>query len=157
MKTLKKFTIKELEQTMICIGEAEIGNYLGGTNGDSLGSYTEEDFCNLMDNGTWQGGYVQGWGYVSPEVIVIAASYNPSSLRKTGIDSYDIMYKGGFDVGWDAGYSPTKLDDVAAYMWALVAAGTAGSDFGDVNYDMIHYSEGIKDGIRAGKKAQPNY
>jgi hypothetical protein len=38
--------------------------------------------------------------------------------------------------------------------WATLSAG---SDFGDVNYDMIWFSQGIRDGISKGKNAQPDY
>jgi hypothetical protein len=32
MRTLKRFTIDDLERTMVCIREEELRNYLGGTD-----------------------------------------------------------------------------------------------------------------------------
>jgi hypothetical protein len=34
------------------------------------GGVSEEEFLRMLDNGTWTGGQVDGWGYVAPEVVV---------------------------------------------------------------------------------------
>jgi hypothetical protein len=74
MKTVEKFSMDELEQMMHCIGKNELGKYTGGTGNGSWGSYTEEEFWSMLENGTWEGGYVQGIGYAAPEVEITGSS-----------------------------------------------------------------------------------
>lgn len=34
------------------------------------GGVSEEEFLRMLDNGTWTGGQVDGWGYVADDVVV---------------------------------------------------------------------------------------
>lgn len=63
------------------------------------------------------------------------------------------MYKGGYQIGYDAAMSETLLDDILAIvMSGFSFAGAGGSGFGDVNYDMIWYANGIRAGYSDGLK-----
>ena len=50
-----------------------------GPKGSSTNPYTEEEFDQMVEAGTWQGGYVEGKGYCMKEVTVTASSYPDSS------------------------------------------------------------------------------
>lgn len=89
--------------------------------------------------------------YTSPDVIINGDASNV--FPSTGIESYDKMYKGGYQIGYDAAMSETLLDDILAIvMSGFSFAGAGGSGFGDVNYDMIWYANGIRAGYSDGLK-----
>jgi len=123
-------------------------------NGTSASPYTQAEYDSMVSSGTWNGGYVEDWGYTFSDLTV--SSYNPNSLPKTGVDSYDQMYRGGFDIGFKAGLSGSSWDDIGVSAWSVVSAASAGSDFGDVNYEMIWYSQGLRDGLAKGRAARGN-
>ncbi|OYP63106.1 hypothetical protein [Prevotella sp. P3-122] len=58
------------------------GNNGSAAKGSSSNPYTQEEFNSMLDAGTWNGGYVEGMGYVSKEVEV-----NGSSSRSSDSDS----------------------------------------------------------------------
>lgn len=124
MRKVTRKSLDELAKVMPIICEERQKMYIGGTSGCSgdippgpsgtdgprplpplppsgpLGSvynpYTIDDALGLMDAGHWRGGYVTGWGYVSPEVEINAPSgYQPP----TGAGGGDGSASGGSTVG----------------------------------------------------------
>lgn len=73
-------------------------------------------------------------------------TYDPNKLPKTGVDLYDMMYRSGFELGYEAGQSGSTWASVGAQAAAFLAAASAGSDFGNVNYEMIYFSQGVREG-----------
>ena len=154
---MKKLTIKslnELAKTMPVIEESLQMSYVGGGNGTSANPYTQEEYESMVSSGIWNGGYVENWGYTFPEMAV--SSYDPNNLPKTGVDSYDLMYQGGFAIGYKAGLSGSTLDDIGIGAWSALAVISAGSEIGGVNSDMIWYSKGLRDGLTKGRGARGN-
>ena len=141
MKKLTRKSLNELAKTMPVIEESLQMSYVGGGSGTSANPYTQEEYESMVSSGIWNGGYVENWGYTFPEVTV--SSYDPNNLPKTGVDSYDLMYQGGFDVGYKAGLSGSTWDDIGIGSWSAIVAISAGSEIGSVNYDMIWYSKGM--------------
>ena len=139
MKKLTRKSLNELAKTMPIIEESLQMSYVGGGNGTSA---------------IWNGGYVENWGYTFPEMAV--SSYDPNNLPKTGVDSYDLMYQGGFAIGYKAGLSGSTLDDIGIGAWSALAVISAGSEIGGVNSDMIWYSKGLRDGLTKGRGARGN-
>ena len=109
--------------------------------------YTLDDL--FYWEGSWNGGYVEGVGYVGPDNNV--TTYDPNKLPKTGVELYDMMYRSGFDLGYEAGQSGSTWASVGAQAAAFLAAASAGSDFGYVDYEMIYFSQGIREGYAKGK------
>ena len=66
-------------------------------------------------------------------------TYDPNKLPQTGVEIYDMMYCSGFDLGYEAGQSGSTWANVGAKAAAFLAAASAGSDFGDVDYEMIYF------------------
>ena len=152
MRKLTRKSLDELAKTLPVIEESFQMIYVGGGNGTSASPYTQSEYNSMVSSGMWNGGYVEDWGYTFTDLAV--TSYDPDSLRKTGVSSYDLMYASGFEIGFNAGLSRTVIDDIGAIGWSFVSAASAGSDFGDVDYDMIHFSEGIRDGLKRGREAR---
>lgn len=70
---MKKITRKNLDELMVSmpiISEIQQKTYIGGGDGSPNNPYTVEQYDFLCSIGVWQGGYVEGWGYTSPEVII---------------------------------------------------------------------------------------
>lgn len=62
----------------------------GGNNSPKKGSaenpYTQEEYEEMCDAGTWNGGYVSGMGYVLPEVVVTGSSSSEEEWSFPSID-----------------------------------------------------------------------
>lgn len=72
LRTMKKLTRKnldELAKTLPVIEKKNQTAFVGGGSGTSADPYTQGEFDNMCSQGTWRGGFVSGWGYVSSEVI----------------------------------------------------------------------------------------
>lgn len=58
----------------------EYGNalYMGGSSWAAYGRehypVSENDFYCFIDKGSWRGGFVQGWGYISAETVILGSS-----------------------------------------------------------------------------------
>ena len=152
MKKLTRKSLDELAKTLPVIEEASQMHYVGGGDGSPNNPYTAHEYVMMLINNKWEGGYVEGCGYILPSVTV--TSYNPNNLCTSGVDSYDQMYRSGYDTGFKAGVSPGIADDIAVGAWSMLSAASAGSEFGDVNYNMTWYSQGLRDGLSAGIRSR---
>lgn len=47
---------------------------LGGGNGTSANPYTKVEFDSMLSNDNWNGGYVEGMGYVAPNTYIYGNS-----------------------------------------------------------------------------------
>lgn len=70
--------------------------YGGGSNGSSnVYYYTQEEYDTMVANGTWNGGYVQGWGYVGKDVNAFSGVGEyctfPEYLRNSSNDVWDVF------------------------------------------------------------------
>ncbi len=75
MKKLQKLTLKQLENEMTVIGSDEQRAMFGGSR--LVGSdiwWTQSECDNMINIGTWSGGYVDGMGYVTQAVNCYSAS-----------------------------------------------------------------------------------
>lgn len=62
MKTIKTYSVSPQSKDS------------GAAKGTSTNPYTQEEFNSMLNSGTWKGGYVDGMGYVLPEVNVKGSS-----------------------------------------------------------------------------------
>lgn len=128
---------------------------MGAISGYTEPIYSEESFNSMCNDGTWTGGFVEGMGYVGFQTTIIG--YNPNNIfgddrPATGNYEYDLMYKGGYEAGFQIGATGGSLvKNVGMYAWALLNFASAGSEWGDVNYSMIHYGEGLLTGYEQAK------
>lgn len=54
--------------------------------GSAENPYTQKEYEEMCDAGTWNGGYVSGMGYVLPEVVVTGSSYSEEDWSFPSID-----------------------------------------------------------------------
>ena len=60
--------LDELAKTMPVIRREEQYSFVGGGSGIANDPYTVAEFESMCAYGTWNGGYVEGWGYTYPEI-----------------------------------------------------------------------------------------
>jgi hypothetical protein len=152
MKKLRRSDVEALRKELPVLDEemqrriyGGCGNYGGDYWNGSDPYYTMAEYDALIGSGNWTGGYVEGMGYVAKPTVV--SPYYDSDLRQTGVASYDSQYKAGFELGYQLGLNGGFDNWMAAMGSSLLSGASAGSDFGDVNYDMVHFSDGIRDGF----------
>ncbi len=159
MKTLKQKDLDELAKEMPIISEREEQIFEAEMNGEmpsgsNTQPYSWEEYQAMVASGTWNGGYVEGYGYIFQDVDI--TTYDPNNFPSTGVESYDIMYRGGFDIGYKAGKSGKTWDDILVYIGSGLATIASGSELGDVTYDLLYYKQGLLDGLRLGRKHKTN-
>lgn len=100
MKKLTRQSLDEMAKTLPVIEKKSQTGYVGGGNGTSAEPYTYDEYDNLLSYGSWNGGYVEGIGYVNADAYVYGSSSYPngvsqeylsfpdylSSLSSTGLD-----------------------------------------------------------------------
>lgn len=77
MKKLTRKSLNELAKTMPVIEESLQMSYVGGGNGTSANPYTQAEFDNMLSNDNWNGGYVEGMGYVATNTYIYGSSDQP--------------------------------------------------------------------------------
>lgn len=65
MKKLTRQSLDELAKTLPVIEKSFQMGYIGGGNGTSADPYTMVEYENMLSGGNWNGGYVEGMGYVN--------------------------------------------------------------------------------------------
>lgn len=78
MKKLTRKNLDELAKTLPVIEKKNQTVFVGGGSGTSADPYSQGEFDNMCNEGTWRGGFVSGWGYVSSEVICTPSGNYPS-------------------------------------------------------------------------------
>ncbi|HMM18637.1 MAG TPA: hypothetical protein PKC47_14120 [Petrimonas sp.] len=63
MKKLTRKSLNELAIMMPTLNEIQQKTFVGGGDGSIYHPYTVAEFDFMCANGTWNGGYVEGWGY----------------------------------------------------------------------------------------------
>lgn len=109
MKKLTRKSLDELAKTLPVIEKKDQTVFVGGGNGTSASPYSIAEYDFMCNQGTWRGGYVSGWGYVSPDVICTPNS-NYSSMNG---------YIAGVATSY-IGYSETTHPDAIIEMLKLV-------------------------------------
>lgn len=82
MKKLTRKSLNELAKTMPVIEESLQMSYVGGGNGTSANPYTQAEFDNMLSNDNWNGGYVEGMGYVATNTYIYGSSVYSGSVSQ---------------------------------------------------------------------------
>ena len=70
----------ELAKVMPALSEQMQKSFVGGGSGSQSNPYTEAEYDSMLASGTWNGGFVENWGYVSSYGdVVVTGSYNNTS------------------------------------------------------------------------------
>ncbi|MFA6702058.1 MAG: hypothetical protein WCR12_07885 [Dysgonamonadaceae bacterium] len=57
------------------LSEIQQKTFVGGGDGSFLSPYTWDEYTNVLSNGTWFGGYVEGYGYIDSGTSYGSGSY----------------------------------------------------------------------------------
>ena len=88
-RTLRKSNLDELAQVMPVLNEKVQQKFVGGGDGSANCPYTVYEYDWMSGSGSWNGGYVEGMGYVLAEVTV-TGSYSAGCQETTynGLGSF---------------------------------------------------------------------
>lgn len=82
MRKLTRKSLDELAKTLPVIEEEFQMSYVGGGNGTSASPYTVAEFDSMCCSDNWNGGYVEGMGYVANDVYVYGNSTYPGGTSQ---------------------------------------------------------------------------
>ena len=135
MRQLTRKNLDELAKEMPVISEIQQKAFIGGGNGTSTSPYTAAEYTALCASGTWDGGYVDGWGYVLQEVVV-TGSYSGSENN----------YSSGSNGSGNFGFDPNQWGGRGDPSFWGIPSGNV-SDSGSSDYSgWYSYPSGYNDG-----------
>ena len=70
MRKLTRKNLEELAMILPVIEQKLLSSYVGGGNGTYEDPYTMTEFNDMADCGRWNGGFVEGLGFVENEIIL---------------------------------------------------------------------------------------
>lgn len=78
-RKITRLTLDELAKEMPVLSESMQATLVGGS-----GTFTEKQYNSMLISGTWQGGYVEDWGYISSMGdVTISGSYPKNKIVTT--------------------------------------------------------------------------
>nr|WP_320057661.1 hypothetical protein [uncultured Bacteroides sp.] len=83
MRKLTKKSLCKLAKTMPVIEEKALMKFIGGGSGTSADPYTQAELDRMINNGTWDGGFVNNYGYVANDVFIYGNSAYPGGTDQT--------------------------------------------------------------------------
>lgn len=99
MKKLTKKSLDELAQTLPVIEETKQKTYVGGGDGTSASPFTAHEYEIMLNTNLWQGGFVEGMGYVANDKYVYGDYKSPFTVEQkfyTYPDFIDSLSSGTF-------------------------------------------------------------
>lgn len=150
MKQLKKKNLTELAEIMPVVSEREQQWYVGG-GGD--GTYTAAEFEKMLADGTWSGGYVDGFfGYVLPEVICTPGKNPEDDVYRNpdGGGQWSTMYESGYEYGYKGGSS-------WSYYLAVLGYICSGTEVSSPDFNLFYYYKGYEQGEYDREHHYDNY
>ncbi|MDD2283958.1 MAG: hypothetical protein PHQ11_00955 [Paludibacter sp.] len=82
MRKLTRKSLDELAKTLPVIEKNFQTSFIGGGSGTSADPYTAAEFDSMLSNNNWNGGYVEGMGYVANEVYAYGNSTYPGQTSQ---------------------------------------------------------------------------
>ena len=108
MKKVGRFSLFELQGDSSIIDKASQKTFVGGGSGSSTDPYTQEEFDSMMYSGHWNGGFVYGMGWVTPQVYIYPNRYNYAG-------GYHSSGQGGGGSFWPGGSWPGSGGNSGGY------------------------------------------
>ncbi|WP_320167757.1 hypothetical protein [Mangrovibacterium marinum] len=153
MKKLGKLTLKKMQKEMPFISRSDAQMILGGQRTDDYGIiwYTQSEMNSMVSGGNWNGGYVDGLGYVAQTITYTYDSPNTELMtlneliasKKESYNSLFIDALGSAVCDWNPVTSylydgASTYDEVMrikrtnAFLEALIAINNSGYDGGQL-------------------------
>ncbi|WP_289198986.1 hypothetical protein [Bacteroides acidifaciens] len=89
MRKVTRKSLDELAKVMPVLSEMEQRSFIGGTEYPPSGSHTQpytwEEYDRMVASGNWNGGYIVGFGYMSPDVVITGDQRTTSSFSGTAL------------------------------------------------------------------------
>lgn len=111
MRIVTRKSLEELAKVMPVLSEMEQRSFIGGTEFPPSGSHTQpytwEEYELMVASGNWNGGYIEGFGYMSSDVVITGNQRTTSSFSGTAVGympaegvgiSATFAYKGGYAI-----------------------------------------------------------
>ena len=122
MRKVTRKSLDELAKVMPVLSEMEQRSFIGGTEYPPSGSHTQpytwEEYDRMVASGNWNGGYIVGVGYMSPDVVITGDQRTTSSFSGTALGymfaegvgvSATFAYKGGYAIEGGNMYVSTAI------------------------------------------------
>jgi hypothetical protein len=140
MKTRKltRKSLNELEILMPKLSEIQQKTFVGGGDGSYLSPYTWDEYTCILSNGTWFGGYVEGFGYIDSGTSYGSGSYEDSGSYYDTSGSYGINDSGSYGSGSYGDDNQTKWNNIQPQISSQLAA---------YGYNISQYSISILDAV----------
>lgn len=133
-RKLTRKSLDELALIMPVLSEDVQRRYVGGGDGSKENPFTEEEYDSMVNAGTWDGGYVEGWGYTFGDLEVTGSI----SGSQNGVS-------GSYDGEWEDWDNDSGPQGGSGY-W-----GDSGNYWGDTgNYFDYGYNTGVGGGSSGG-------
>ena len=133
-RKLTRKSLDELALIMPVLSEDVQRRYVGGGDGSKENPFTEEEYDSMVNAGTWDGGYVEGWGYTFGDLEVTGSI----SGSQNGVS-------GSYDGEWEDWDNDSGPQGGSGY-W-----GDSGNYWGDTgNYFDDGYNTGVGGGSSGG-------
>ena len=136
-RKLTRKSLDELALIMPVLSEDVQRRYVGGGDGSKENPFTEEEYDSMVNAGTWDGGYVEGWGYTFGDLEVTGSI----SGSQNGVS-------GSYDGEWEDWDNDSGPQGGSGY-W-----GDSGNYWGDTgNYFDDGYNTGVGGGSSGGSSS----
>lgn len=96
---MKKFNLNELKFLLPAVDMQEQRSFVGGGSGTSSDPYSRMEYLNMVSNGTWVGGYVEGFQFYVGKNETISWYGSGSDSNPYSMDTFLNWY--GY---WPGGY-----------------------------------------------------
>ena len=125
-RKLTKESLAELAARMPVLSENAQRGFIGGGKGTENDPFTEAEYDQMVADGTWNGGYVDGWGYTFSDVTITGSqgsSNNNDTSGNVSGSTYNPNEWGGIDSGfWNAGGDSGAVGD-SGHWWEYGPSG----------------------------------
>ncbi|MDD4399882.1 MAG: hypothetical protein PHS01_10100 [Dysgonamonadaceae bacterium] len=126
MRKLTRKNLDELAKVMPILNENIQRSFIGGGAGTQEDPYTESEYDQMVASGTWNGGYVDGWGYTFSDLTITGSqgsSNNNDTSGNVSGSTYNPNEWGGIDSGfWNAGGDSGAVGDSGDW-WVYGSSG----------------------------------
>lgn len=143
MKKVGRLNLAVLAEKMSQIDKDDLCSFVGGQN-----KYTIEEYYEMIANGTWYGGFVEGWGYTCSDFVIDGKNPDYDFYRNQVEGTHKLMYESGYG----AGYSRSKYFYIMNQFGYSLSADQDGAPNMDLFYWLRGYERGKsdrKDGYRS--------
>ena len=128
----------ELAKVMPALSEQMQKSFVGGGSGSQSNPYTEAEYDSMLASGTWNGGFVENWGYVSSYGDVVVTGN--SVLSRFSFADAKYHYQNGEGNRIDILLSSLDLSNVrkSDFVNGIATVRLLGKHFSNLSDGLVH-------------------